>query len=178
MSNYKIARPYAKALFEIAEKDNSLDAWSDMLRMLTVIAQNKTIVELIKNPTISKEQRAALFIEIAKTLTPLAQNFIRILAKSHRLPILPDIAELYEQMKLQAQQVVKVGLTTAVPVDEAYQQRLLQALKRRINGKIDLDMQVDKDILGGAIIHSGDLVIDGSIRGKLAKLSDTLGVYK
>ena len=173
----KIARPYAKAIFEIARNTHTLEPWSVTLKKLAAVVQNKEMSRLIKNPNVSKEQLYTLIIEMAGSITPLAPNLVQLLIKFHRLRLIPDISELYEQMKYQAEKVVKVTLTTAVPVDEAYTTRLTQVLAQRLTGKIELEQLVDKTILGGAILQAGDKVVDGSIRGKLAKLSDTLGIY-
>jgi F-type H+-transporting ATPase subunit delta len=179
MSNLKIARPYAKAIFEIAKGRADLEKWSEMLHFAAEIANEETMVEAIKNPTLPKDQVINLFLELGQSLfTPEMRNLILVLGRFGRLDSLPDIADYYEDLRNKSEQIIPIEFISAVPVDAAYQSRLIQALKRKMSGEIELVCTTDKTLLGGAIIRSGDLYIDGSVRGKLAKLNDMIGIYR
>lgn len=173
----KIARPYAKAAFELAQMQNAFGKWSDMLAFASTVASDKNIVELMKDPRLSKDQLLALFLDLGKDLyTQEMNNFIHSLAMFKRWSLLPEIAQIFEEMRAQAEKVVTVELISAQPVNDEFQQRFQQALQRKTHCNIVLECQTDKSIIGGAVIKAGDLVIDGSIRGRLAKLSDALGI--
>jgi F-type H+-transporting ATPase subunit delta len=176
-ANFKIARPYAKAAFELAQNQKAFAKWSDMMALASGIASDKTVVDVMKDPKFSRDQLLALFLDLGKdSFTPEMNNFIQTLSRFKRLALLPEIAMLYEEMRAQAERVVTVELISAQPVSDDFKQRFQEALKRKTNSNITLEVQTDKSIIGGAIIRAGDLVIDGSIRGRLAKLSDAVGI--
>ncbi len=175
--NRTYARPYAKAAFEIALSEKALAKWSDMLAHAAMIACDKQVMILVKDPQVTTKQMVELYLSLGKDLySELMQNFIGILGKFKRLSLLPDIAVLFEEMRAVAESVRKVEIISALPLSDKAQEQFIKALKNRMNCNIDLHCQVDKSILGGAIIQSEDLVIDGSIRGRLAKLGDAIGI--
>lgn len=178
MSNLKIARPYAKAIFECAIESENLEKWSNMLHFAGAVAKDEVMARVIKNPTLPRTQVVNLFLELGQSeFTPEMRNLILVLGRFNRLVSLPDIASLYEGYRQEKEHIIPVEFISAIPVDVAYQSRLIKALKRNMSGEIDLVCTTDKSLLGGAIIRSGDLYIDGSVRGKLAKLNETIGIY-
>ncbi len=177
MASQTVARPYAKAVFELAFAENAMPKWSEMLGLAGQIANDKQMIGLMKDPNFSPAQVMDVFSEIGKeTFSKEMHNLISTLARFKRLACLPEIAVLYNEMRAHAERVITVELICAMPINEDYQQRLSNALKRRTNCNISLECSTDKSILGGAIIRAGDLVIDGSVRGRLAKLSDAVGI--
>ncbi len=175
--NRTFARPYAKAVFELAQTENAFANWSDMLQMAAMIASDMQFHSLAKDPRFSDKELVGLFDIIGKeSFSGEMKAFIRILGKFKRLELLPEIAHLYEEMRAFAERVVNVELISAQPLNDKDQERFVQVLKKRMNCNIALDCQVDNSILGGAMIRAGDLVIDGSIRGRLAKLGDAVGI--
>lgn len=177
MANQTVARPYAKAVFELAHAENAMPKWSEMLGLAGLIASDKQMVGLMKDPNFSLAQIMNIFSDVGKDIfSDEMRNLISVLARFKRLAFLPEIALLYNEMRAQAERVITVELICAMPINEDYQQRLSNALKRRTNCNISLECSTDKSILGGAIIRAGDLVIDGSVRGRLAKLSDAVGI--
>lgn len=175
MSNLKIARPYAKAVFAFAKEKGELEKWSSMLNLAQEIAKNQDMAKALKNPTLEKSEVVDLFLDLGKNeFTPEMQNFIQVLGRFNRLVLLPEIADFFESFRQEAEKVTPVEFISAVPVDANYQSRLIAALKRKMPGDILLTCKTDKTLLGGAIIRAGDLIIDGSVRGRLAKLGDTI----
>lgn len=175
--NRIVARPYAKALFELAQQEKAFPKWSDMLALAAACAQDKLMISLMKNPAFKKAALVTLFLDMGKDLySQEMQNFLQTLAKFKRLSALPEIASLYEEMRFKAERVVNVQLISAFDVSDEYQSRFVKALKARTNCDIALQCITDKTILGGAIIRADDLLIDGSIRGRLAKLGDAVGI--
>lgn len=170
-----IARPYAHAAFLFADSHQALKEWSAMLEFLAVVAADPEMTELIENPRLTETQIAELFIGIgADRLDENCHNFIRLLAENRRLKLLPEIAALFEIQRRDAEQSIRAELITAFPVTAAQQAAVTAALKQRLGREIELECITDATLLGGAIIRAGDLVIDGSVRGKLERLGNSL----
>ena len=170
-----IARPYAHAAFLFADSHQALKEWSGMLEFLAVVAADPEMTELIENPRLTETQIAELFIGIgADRLDDNCHNFIRLLAENRRLKLLPEIAALFEIQRRDAEQSIRAQLITAFPVTAAQQAAVTAALKQRLGREIELECITDATLLGGAIIRAGDLVIDGSVRGKLERLGNSL----
>lgn len=170
-----VARPYAQAAFLFASEHQVLKNWSDMLALLAAIAADPTMHELIDNPRLTETQLADLIIGIGgDRLNEKCANFVRVLADNRRLTLLPDIAALFEIERSRAEGRVQAELTTAFPATEAQQAKIIESLRRRLGREIELTCKTDASLLGGAIIRAGDLVIDGSVRGKLERLGTAL----
>jgi len=169
------ARPYAKAAFEYAGEHAAVVQWSDMLQFAAHVALDDRINALINNPKLNSERLSALFLDIGKTYfsDPFA-NFIQILAQAHRLQTLPDVAALFEAYRAEAEKRVDVEVTSAFALDEAGKDHFKSVLEKRLGRHVTLQCHVDVNLIGGAIIRAGDKVIDGSARGKLAQLADSL----
>jgi F-type H+-transporting ATPase subunit delta len=167
-----IARPYARAAFEEASADNALVPWSDSLKVASQVVTDERVANLLGNPHVTPEQLAQLFIDVGgKGLGEHGANFVRTLAENGRLAFLPEITLLFEGMKDQAQGVADVTVTSAAALDVAQQQKLSAALEKRLKRKVRLHTEVDPQLIGGAVIRSGDLVIDGSLSTRLARIA-------
>lgn len=175
--NRTIARPYARAVFELAHSEQSLAKWSGMLALASGIAADPHLLALMRNPNFSLDERTELFLGVGEDVfTPQMQTFIRLLGRFKRLQLLPEIAVMYEEMKARAEQIIVVELTSAFALDDIEQREFSDKLKKRMHCNIVLECVTDKSIIGGAIIRAGDMVIDGSIRGRLNKLADSVGI--
>lgn len=176
-----IARPYARALFDIANAAGTLGPWSDALRVAASVIDDHKAKEFLANPSLSEEQRAG-FIEVVAQDTAggalwrsaEGRNLLRLLAENDRLPVLGEIAEQFDVLKAQAENKVKVTLVSATPVDTHVAEQVTQALQKRLGRSVELTLEVDEKILGGAIIRAQDLVIDGSVRTRLQRLAEAL----
>ncbi|MHB8471316.1 MAG: F0F1 ATP synthase subunit delta [Gammaproteobacteria bacterium] len=170
-----IARPYAQAAFELARAENALPVWSEMLTFVAAVAKDPQIAALLNSPRVSRAQLADLFISVAgERLNLQGSNFIRLLAENRRLDVLTEIAALYQVMRAAAEGVLEAEMISAQPVSDAQRAQMTAALKARLQRDVNLTVSTDASLLGGAIIRAGDLVIDGSARGKLAKLAVAL----
>jgi F-type H+-transporting ATPase subunit delta len=170
-----IARPYAHAAFLFADSHQVLKEWSGMLDFLAVVAADPEMTDLFDNPRITETQLAELYISIGDDrLDDNCHNFIRLLAENRRLKLLPEIAALFEIQRREAEQTICAELITAYPATAAQQASVTAALKQRLGRDIELECTTDATLLGGAIIRAGDLVIDGSVRGKLERLGNSL----
>jgi len=170
-----IARPYARAAFEEAKSHGGLAAWSQALEAGAVAVRDPRVVALLDNPKVSRPELAELLISIAATkLDEAGGNFIRMLAENHRLPYLPEISALFEEMKNDAEGVADVTVTSAMELSPPQRKSLEDALARRLKRQVRLHTELDPALIGGAIVRSGDLVIDGSLKGRLERIAHEL----
>ena len=170
-----IARPYAQAAFLFASEHHTLKDWSEMLQLLAGVAADPAMAEMIDNPQLTDKQLSDLFISIGgERIDGKCHNFIRLLAENGRLQLLPEIAALFEIQRRAAENTVQAQMVTAYPASESQKDAVIAALKKRLERDIELECTTDSSLLGGAIIRAGDLVIDGSVRGKLERLGTAL----
>jgi len=170
-----VARPYAQAAFLFANSGNALKQWSEMLALLAAIVSDADMRRLIDSPRVTENQLADLVIRVGgEHIDGNCANFVRVLAENHRLVLLPEIAALYEIQRRNAEGRVQAELISAFPASEAQQARIIESLRRRLGRDVELTVTTDASLLGGAIIRAGDLVIDGSVRGKLQRLGSAL----
>jgi F-type H+-transporting ATPase subunit delta len=170
-----IARPYAQAIFELANRSKQLPRWSEMLQLAAAVAGDVRVSGLIGNPRVNKDELTKLFLGICgDRLNEAAQNLVRILFENRRMDVLTEIAGLYEVYRAEAERTLEARVISAFPVDEAQKQQIAAMLKKRLGREVTLSCETDKGLLGGAIIRAGDMVIDGSVTGQLAKLQVAL----
>lgn len=173
-----LARPYAKAVFELARESQALDAWSQTLALLAALAGDARVRALFTDPRLTPPRRAELLIELAEKAGPTpdrqAANLVRLLAENRRLGLLPQIAAVFEVLRAEAERVLEVELAAAAEVDAEEQARLAAALQKKLGRKVRWRCSEDKSLIGGAVVRAADLVIDGSVRGRLARLAAAL----
>jgi len=169
------ARPYARAVFEMADKSGKLGEWSELLGFMGGIASNEKVVELLASPKMAKQAGAEAFVELADgKLNDEAKNLVSMLAENNRLSILPEMSVLYEVLKDEAEGSVEAIVSTAKKLTQDEEKSISDALAKRLGRKVKLKVSVDDALLGGAIIQAGDLVIDGSLKGRLAKMTSSV----
>ena len=167
-----LARPYAKAAFEVAHGRGALGPWAEALAFAAGVAADQRVLALISDPNVDNTALAGLFCP-----ADAPQGFdhlVSILVQNDRLPALPQIAALYFELKDQAERALHVTVRSATALDDVYQERLKQALGKRYGKTIEMRCVVDEHIIGGALIQAGDEVIDGSLRGKLSRMTQAL----
>lgn len=170
-----LARPYAKAAFQYALEAKDLAGWGKQLATLAAASRYGAMQKNIASPSLSAQQQAQLLISACgDELTAPVRNFIVLLAQNKRLLLLPEIYQLFDALKTAQEQAVDVELTTAIALDDASQANLAQALSSKLARKVNVQTVVDQQLLAGVIIKAGDLVIDGSMRGRLEKLAKAI----
>ena len=170
-----IARPYAKAAFEEARGENRLGPWSDALHAGAAVVTDSRVEPLLGNPRVTSAELADLVIGIAgPSLGDHGANFVKTLAENHRLAYLPEIATLFDELKDEAEKVIDVTVTSAAPLDDTQQKTLATALERKLQRTVRMQCHVDPALVGGAVLQAGDLVIDGSLRTQLNKITYAL----
>lgn len=173
-----VARPYAKAAFEVAHAQGALEAWSDMLALVARVAADADMrARVLDNPKLSGAEKADVIIDVCgDALGEEGRNLLRTLGQKNRLVALPAIAEQFELLKAQQEKRMDVTIVSAFPLDAKQEDTLASALAKRLNREISITTQVDSALLGGVILRAGDTVIDGSVRGRLTRLCDALAV--
>ncbi|MBL4608068.1 MAG: F0F1 ATP synthase subunit delta [Pseudomonadales bacterium] len=170
-----IARPYAKAAFQFALEQKALDQWSIMLGFVAIVTSDEQMSVVLQSPSMTSQQKAEVIISIdPERLDAKGKSFIFLLAENDRLELLPTISELFELLKAEQEKTVEVTITTAYDLASDEADKLAKSLKNRLGREVQISSKVDKSLIGGLIVRAGDMVIDGSVRGKLAKLGESL----
>lgn len=170
-----IARPYAKAAFEYARDANALARWSAGLITAAEIVADPRVAAATKNPRWTTAQLVALITDVAgDKLDANIGNFLRVLADNRRLALLPEIAAHYEGLRAAAENTVDVDVVSATALDAAQQEKLNASLSTRLKRRVRMRISIDPTLLGGLTVRAGDLVIDGSLKGRLQRLATDL----
>lgn len=168
-----IARPYAKAVYEFATEQKKVAAWQKTLQSLAAFFSDETVQTYLHSPAVSSEDLADCAIKGLK-LDKHAQNFVQLLAENHRLAALPAIATAFAAFYSAEQDQLSGVLVSALPVTKKAVDDVKKALQDNLKKTIELTSEVDPELIGGALIRVGDVVIDGSIKGKLERLTRAL----
>jgi len=170
-----LARPYAKAAFELAEADKAVSAWNAMLELASTAVAEKSLAGLLESPHASGAQIVQILTDTAgETFDAKFRKFLDVLADNKRLSLLPEIRVLYQELREEAEKLLRVRVVSAFPLEEDQATRLKQALAKRFDREILLEPEVDKSVIGGAVIYAGDQVIDGSLKDRLTRLANSL----
>ena len=172
-----IARPYAKAAFDYARDAKTLPQWSKGLQAAAAIVADSRVAEASKNPKWTGAQLAGRITDVAgDALDAGMRNFVQVLAENHRLLLLPEITQQYQALRAAVENSIDVDVVSAVTLDAAQAEKLAAALSQRFKRQVRMRNSVDSSLLGGAVIRAGDLVIDGSLKGRLERLGTELEV--
>lgn len=173
--NTTLARPYARAAFEVAKANDQLDQWMNTLTTAAQVSISPKVRAMLSSPSIAATEKGATIARLlGGKLDPFIDNLFVVLAKYNRLQLLPEIATLFLAMKTHHEKLVEVEVVSAFPVNKTLHNKLLKALKQKLERDVKLTSRVDESLLGGAVIRAGDTVIDGSVKGRLSKLADAL----
>lgn len=170
-----LARPYAKAVFELAQAGKNFPAWSKQLAAIAEAVAAPAVAKVIRAPGIAKAELAAAVIEITKgALDAQGQSLVKLLAENGRLLLVASLVAQYEQLRAEAETRVLVEITTAADVGEAQKTALSAAVTKKLDRAVDISWAIDASLITGARIKAGDLVIDGSASGELERLKAAL----
>lgn len=173
--NTTIARPYAEAVFKLAQEQGDLKGWSDKLQLVAAVAASPEMGALIGNPKMSKAQLIKLILDVCgDKLDAPGKNLVTLLVENGRIGVATEIAALYELSRAEAEGSVEAEAISAMPLTDEQQKAIAAALTRRLGRNVELVCKVDKELLGGAIIRTGDLVIDGSAASRLTQLAKAM----
>ena len=169
-----IARPYAKAAFDFSVENEKLSQWSEMFALLSQVLSNEEYIELSRVLATSEQQVESLISICGEHLDLHAHNLLRIMAQGNRLNVLPNVCDEFFLLKQKYDQCIDIEVTSAFDLTPEQKESLSQKLKRRFNQQMNLSYAIDKSLLGGIVIRTGDLMIDDSVRGRLERMNDTL----
>jgi F-type H+-transporting ATPase subunit delta len=176
-----VARPYAKALFDLANTERKLPEWSTALGAAASVVADPSAKRALANPAFDDGARATLVGSIAASLkggdllaSPTGKNLLTLLAENDRLTALPEIAAQFDALKAEAENKVNVTVTAATAVEPAIAEQIKKALQQKLGRAVELSLAVDASLIGGAIIQADDMVIDGSVRTRLQRLTEKI----
>jgi F-type H+-transporting ATPase subunit delta len=175
MAQSNLARPYARAAFALAQENGDLAGWSERLSVLASVVADERVDAALRAPSMSRSERGELVLRVVPVqLDAAATNLVRLLADNGRLMLVPQLSAQFERLRRDAESRVEAQVRSAAPLTEDQRQRLTERLRERLKREVTLHCIVDETLLGGAIVRAGDLVIDGSIRGRLDRLATRL----
>lgn len=169
-----LARPYARAAFETARAHNALAAWAASLRFAAQAMSDARVRSLAGDPRLSRNDLVGLLLPPGDAADSAFAAFVHLLVENRRVDLLADIAALYEEFKRESERTIRVTLRSASEMAPAQTEAIKAALKKRFAREIELEQRIDPSVLGGAVIDAGDVVIDGSVRGRLERLQSAL----
>lgn len=170
-----IARPYARAAFEHARAGKDLAAWSQLLGSSAAAVAQPQVARLLSHPLVTGEQLVGLLVDVSKKAGGAeGRNFLMTLGENRRLGYLPEIAAQFEVLRAEVEGVIDVEVVAAREIAAPQKKRLETALEKRLGREVRMQIRLDDSLLGGAVVRAGDLVIDGSLKGRLARLSSAL----
>jgi len=170
-----LARPYAKAAYELAAAEDATARWNDMLDLASAAVTEESLADLLESPHANSGQILQILSETAgEKFDARFNGYLAVLAENKRLALLPEIADLYQALREEAERILRCKVVSAYALDEDQSIRLKDALAKRFDREILLETEIDKGIIGGAVVYAGGQVIDGSLKDRLTKLSNSL----
>lgn len=169
-----VARPYAKAAFDFAVEHQSVEHWQAMLSFSAEVSRNDQMAELLSG-AVAPETLSETFIAVCgDQLDQAGQNLIKVMAENGRLAVLPDVLEQFMEMRAAHESTVEVDVISSSTLKDEQLAKIAAAMEQRLSRKVKLNCKIDKSVIAGVIIRAGDMVIDGSVRGRLDRLTDVL----
>jgi len=180
--NNTVARPYAQAIFDVADSAGLLGDWSGSLATAGQLLGDRGLVAYLGNPAFDDGQRleflTGLFGKADASLLAggdkKGTNFLKLLIENGRVAVLPEISAHFEALKAKVENSVDAVVTSAVALSKEQEQDIASSLKKRLGREVNVTTEIDENLIGGAVIRAGDVVIDGSIRARLEGLATCL----
>jgi F-type H+-transporting ATPase subunit delta len=176
-----VARPYARALFDVASAAGALAEWSAALAAAADVVGDRAAAEYLGNPALADSERLAFIEGVVADMpegaalgSPQGKALLKLLVENDRLDALSEISQAFDERKAESENRIKVKLVSACPVDSDIADKIVASLERRLGRTVELECEVDGTLIGGAIIQAEDKVIDGSVRARLARLTESL----
>jgi F-type H+-transporting ATPase subunit delta len=169
-----LARPYAKAAFEAAKAASALASWSDALATLAAVSLDDKVQKALGNPAATSASNVAILAELAPEAVAATKNLLAAMADQKRLGLLPDVVTHFEKFRADEEHSANVTITSAYALTATQEALLKEKLKNKLGRDVQLVTEVDATLIGGVVIRTNDMVIDGSVTGKLAKLAEAM----
>lgn len=172
---FTVARPYAEAVFKLALETDALPTWSETLQWMARVAGDPDMEQVIANPNLTRADLERVFLDVSGDgLNEDARNLVRVLIENQRLSLLPEIQGAFEELREEHAGIVEARICSAFPMDQRQVEELVGYLENRFRRKIVPRLEVDSELIGGATVAVGDVVIDASVRGQLASMASAL----
>jgi len=170
-----VARPYAEATFRAALEEKRLGPVSDALEFIAAAARDEQMRSALSNPKVSAQQKKELFAAVVgERMDPITRNLVAMLVDGHREVLIGSLVEQFDELKREHEKVLRVRITSAQALTDEQRTQIVEALERRHGKKVEAEMDVDPELLGGARVQVGDQVIHASIRDALAQMAAAL----
>lgn len=170
-----VARPYSTGIFSLAKETKTLAEWSEILHLMATVINNKDMLAFVSDPKIVDEEKEKLLIDLmGKGLSKEGINLVKLLIENKRLGIVATISKMFDELKDIDQGTIEADLVFASKPSKEEVDELIKSLEKKFKKKIEANVKVDEDIIGGTIIHVGDTVIDASVKGQLSSLAYNL----
>jgi F-type H+-transporting ATPase subunit delta len=182
--NNTVARPYAEAIFEVAQENGLLDELSGSFGVAKALMANGEVEAFLAHPALNDDERLKflqdLFGKAAGSSSVFAggsqhgTNFLKLLIENDRVGALPEMAEQFEALKAKVENSVDAVITSATPLSSQRQNEIATSLSEKLGRDVKVSTEIDENLIGGAVIRAGDVVIDGSLRARLEGLANAL----
>lgn len=170
-----LSRPYANAVFSIAAGSNSLESWSQTLTTLVAASNDETVFAMLNSPDLTADDKASKLTQLcADEINDEAGLFLRALAEHDRLALLAEVRTQFEELRAEQERTLEVEVVSAFDLTDVQSDALKASLQKKFDKDVSITSRTDGALIGGAVIRAGDVVIDGSVKGRLTKLVDTL----
>ena len=176
-----LARPYARAIFELASDDKELSVWSTALSTAAEVTGDSVAKEFLSRRDLNQDERVRFLQEVCADVgnaevfsSGRGESLLRLLAENERLAVIPEIAMQFDELKAWAENTVKVQLVTATGVQESVVEQIKASLEKNLGRAVELEVREDPELIGGAVIYAEGRVIDGSVKSRLSELAETL----
>lgn len=169
-----LARPYAKAVFELAQEKGAFNDWSERLQALAQVTENETVRQAIATPSVDKSQLVDAILAAAGSEDEETRNLVALLAENGRLTAVSEMAEQFDALRAEAEKITQAEVVSATELSDSQRDAIAARLKEKLGTEVTLSTSIDESLIGGAIVRAGDLVIDGSVRAKLERLASSL----
>lgn len=170
-----LSRPYANAVFGLAQETNSLEAWSKALSVLVAASGNSVVQTMLSSPDLAAADKAGKLAALcADEINDAASPFLQALAEHDRLMLLEEVRNQFEALRAEQERTLDVDVVSAFELTEAQSEALKASLQKKYDREVSIASRTDASLIGGAVIRAGDIVIDGSVKGRLTKLVETL----
>ncbi len=170
------ARPYARAIFDLATEAGTVAKWSDALSLMAAVATDAAMQDALDDPQISNTQKGELILKvIADKLDPRQQNLVKLMAENGRLRALPEVLQQFETFRAEAEGKIEAEVISAFDLTPEQEKAITDMLKSKLGRDVSITISTDESLIGGVVIKAGDTIIDGSMKSQLESLALTLG---
>lgn len=170
-----IARPYAEAAFRVAEESGNYAGWSEMLELIEAVVRDPNIASRIGDPGVDAQSLESTILGIlGARVDGQGRNLVQMLIHNSRLDVVPQLRALYEERRREQEGVVEAKIVSAMPMSDEQVRQLLATLEKKFGRKVTAQVDVDRELIGGARIVVGDKVIDATVRGRLDAMAAAL----